>query len=154
MAKVRLSSVLPLSYRDELERIVFFNPNQGQFIDALLSAVNSYGVPAIIEDNDRLRLRVPAFQSIQSLYAFDGPGDGAVLVGVAGFVRETPDCMLLLHLAVHQDYTAEGPLADQWVGLRLVTAVRDISRRTRGVSSLRVLYPRPARYALGVAPTA
>jgi hypothetical protein len=147
-----MSSVLPLAYRDELERIVFFNPQQSRFIDPVLAAVNRYGIPAIIEEKDRLRLSVPAFAAVQTLYALDGPAPTAVLAGVAAFVRETEDTMLLLHVAVHQDYTTEGPRADEWVPVRLVSAVRDICRRTRGITCLRVLYPKEARYVLGPAP--
>lgn len=151
MVKLAFSSVLPLSYRDELERIVFFNPEQGRFMDPLLAAVNSYGVPAILEDSDRLRLRVPAFLSIQTLYALDEIGEQRVLAGVAAFVRESDDSMLVIHVAVHQDYTAHGRLADGWVAVRLMAAVRDICRRTRGITNLRVLYPKPARFVLNPA---
>jgi hypothetical protein len=150
-SSVFLSSVLPLAHRDELERIVFFNPQQSRFIDPVLAAVNSYGVPAIVEERDRLRLSVPAFPSIQTLYALDGPRQTAELVGVTAFVRETADSMLLLHVAVHQDYSTDGPKADEWLPVRLVSAVRDICRRTRGITWLRVLYPKHARYPLGPA---
>lgn len=149
MLKLTFTSVLPLSYRDDLEAIVFFNPHQARFIDPLLAAVNSYGVPTIVEENgSHLRLGVPAFHSIQTLYALDGGGAGGdlVLAGVVAFVRENEETMLVLHLAVHQDYTADGPKADGWVAMRLMSTVREITRRTKGLAWLRVLYPKAARY--------
>lgn len=146
--KLTFSSVLPPPYRDELERILFFNPQQGRFIEPLLAAVNSYGVPTIVEEPQRLRLAVPAFRAIQTLFALESAADQTLLAGVAAYVRETDDTMLLLHLAVHQDYTADGVKADGWVAFRLMAAVRDICRRTRGIQVLRVLYPKQARYEL------
>lgn len=150
MVKLRFSSVLPVSYRDELERIVFFNPQQSRFMTPLLAAVNRYGVPTIIEENGCLRLGVPAFESIQTLYALDDEvGATPLLAGVAMFVRESDDTMLVLHLAMHQDYTADGPKADEWVAARLMSTVRDISQRTRGINTIRLLYPREVRFEIG-----
>jgi hypothetical protein len=59
--------MLPVAYRDELERIVFFNPEQSRVTTSLLDSVRRYGVPSIVEDGNLLRFRVPAFGTIQSL---------------------------------------------------------------------------------------
>ena len=61
MRQIRVSSLLPASYRDELERIVFFNPKQGLVTAPLVESVRRYGVPSIVEEEDRLRFRVSAF---------------------------------------------------------------------------------------------
>ena len=39
MRQIRVSSLLPASYRDELERIVFFNPKQGLVTAPLVESV-------------------------------------------------------------------------------------------------------------------
>ena len=72
------------------------------------------------------------------------------LAGVAMFVRELdkPDTMLLLHLAVHEDYTADGLKANEWLAARLMSVVRRICLQTRGITSLRVLYPRETQFSL------
>ena len=150
MVKLKFSSILPLEYRGELERIVFFNPEQGRVVDFLVASVRRYGLPSIVEDGPYLRFSVPAFRSIQSLYALDEIATPAQLAGVAMFVRErdNPDTMLLLHLAVHEDYTADGPKAHEWLAARLMSAIRGVCLQTRGITSLRVLYPREARFVL------
>ena len=140
--------MLTTAYRDELERIVFFNPEQERVTTSLLDSVKRYGVPRIVEDGTLLRFRIPAFGSIQSLYAFDEGELPARLVGVVMFVRETPDTMLLLHLAVHEDYTGAGDRADAWVTPRLMAAVRSACRQTRGITTLRMLYPHETQVRL------
>jgi hypothetical protein len=140
--------MLPTAYRDELDRIVFFNPEQSRVTTPLLDSVQRYGVPLVVEDGALLRFCVPAFGTVQSLYAFDESEQTARLVGVVMFVRETADTMLLLHLAVHEDYASGGNRADAWVAPRLLAAVRSACRRTRGVTTLRMLYPHEAQVRL------
>ena len=142
--RLRFSSTLPLSYRDELERLVFFNPAQSLYREPLLASVNQYGVPSIVEDGPHLRLAVPAFRAIQSLYALDEAEEHEVLAGVAMFVRETETTLLVLHLALHETYAAGGDKAGEWLGARMISALRGICRQTHGLNALRVLYPKPS----------
>jgi hypothetical protein len=141
MRKIRVSSVLPVSYRDELERIVFFNQEQQIVTAALLDSVNRYGIPMIVEENGCLRFRVNAFGILQSLYAFDDTTEPAQLVGVAMFVRDAPASIVVLHLAVHEDYTSRGKWSEASVVIRLVDAIRNASLRTHGIETLKIFYP-------------
>jgi hypothetical protein len=148
MRNIRISSLLGGSFRDELERIVFFNPEQGLITRTLVDLVRRYGVPAIVDESDYLRFRVDAFGMLQTLYAIDGTETPERLVGVAMFTRARRDSMLVLHLAVHEDYTSQGKWSSEAVVARLIAAIRDLSLRTRGVRSLRILYPHEMRLAL------
>jgi len=150
MREIRLSSELPVSFRDELERIVFFNPDQGRVTIPLLKSIERHGVPAIVEDNGLLRFRMPTFGPVQSLFAFDGTDDAAAprLAAVALFARESRTTMVLLHVVTHEDYTARGCFANASVTLRLLLALRDLSQRIRGVTILRSEYTRTIRFAV------
>ena len=148
MRTLRFSSMLPVAYRDELERIVFFNPEQGRVTASLLDSVRRYGVPSIVEDGSLLRFRVPAFGTIQSLFALDESEQPVRLAGVVMFVRETADTMRLLHVAIHEDYAGGGDRADAWVTPRLMAAVWSACRRTRGITTLHLPYPREAQVRL------
>jgi hypothetical protein len=152
MRKIRLSSVLAASFRDELERIVFFNPEQGSVTAPLLDSVHRYGVPSIVEEDGCLRFRVDAFGMLQTLYAFDETEPPASLVGVAMFARDKRASLLVLHLAVHEDFTSQGKWANAGVVGQIVAAVRGAAIRTRGIRTLRILYPHEIRFDLRVAP--
>ena len=145
MRKIRVSSLLPVSFRDELERIVFFNPEQNLVIAPLLASVHRYGVPSIVEDGGCLRFRVNAFGSLQTLYAFDETNEPARLVGVAMFTRESTASIVILHLTAHEDYTSKGKWADVAVVAQLVAAIRDVALRTHGIRTVRILYPHEIR---------
>ena len=148
--RIKISSELPLEYRDELERIVFFNPDQARVLASLERSIRRYGVPSIEENKSLLRLSVPAVKASQSLYAFDESMTPARLAGVVMFVRDPNDssAIVILHLAIHEDYASDGISANEWLATRLMSTVRGICLRTRGVTSLRVLYPRDTRFAL------
>jgi hypothetical protein len=148
MRKIRVSSVLPVSYRNELERIVFFNQEQKLVTKPLVDSVHRYGVPTIVEDNGYLRFSVSAFGRLQSLYAFDDTTARARLVAVAMFVRDAPSSIVVLHLAAHEDYTARGKWAHASVVVQLLAAIRSSSLRTRGIETLTVLYPHEIRLRL------
>ncbi len=110
MRTIRVSSQLGKSFRDELERLVFFNPEQWLVTPTLIDLVRRQGVPAIVEDEDRLRFQVQAFGMVQTLYAVDSTDGAERLVGVVMFTRAKRGTMLVLHLAIHEDYTSRG----QW----------------------------------------
>ncbi len=135
------SSVLPIAYRDELERIVFFNPEQERVTEAIIDSVHRYGVPLIVEEDGTLRFRVPAFGPVQTLYALDRAEQPAGLAGVIMYVREPHDTMLVLHLAVHEDYVAAGAQGEAWITPRLLATVRSVCQRIRGITCMRLLYP-------------
>ena len=148
MRKIRVSSVLPVAFRDELERIVFFNPEQSLVTAPLLASVQRYGIPSIVEDAGCLRFRVTAFGLLQTLYAFDETDEAPRLVGVAMFTRESRASLVILHLAAHEDYTSQGKWADVAVVAQLVAAIRVASLRTHGIRTLRILYPHEVRLAV------
>ncbi len=148
MRKIRVSSVLPVSYRNELERIVFFNQEQNLVAAPLVDSVHRYGVPTIVGENGCLRFRVSAFGRLQSLYAFDDMTAPARLVGVAMFVRDAPPSIVVLHLAAHEDYTARGKWAHASVVVQLLAAIRSACLCTRGIETLTVLYPHEIRLRL------
>ncbi len=148
MRRIRVSSQLSASHREELERIVFFNPDQGLVTAPLLASVHRYGVPTIVEEDGCLRFRVEAYGPLQTFYAFDDSATPARLAGVAMFTRENRVSIVVLHLAAHEDYTAKGRWANAWVVPQLVAAIRDACLRTRGIRALRILYPHETRMVL------
>jgi hypothetical protein len=148
MRKIRLASLLPSSFRDELERIVFFNPEQNSVEKPLVASLHRYGIPSIVEEDGCLRFRVNAFGMLQTLYAFDETEEIPRLVGVAMFTRERRASMVVLHMAVHEDYTSQGKWTEVGVVAQLVSAIRGVALRTHGIRSLRILYPHEIRFEL------
>jgi len=168
MHNLRISSVLRSSFRDELERIVFFNPEQSLVTGQLVDLVHRYGVPEIVNEGDRLRFRLSALGMLQTLYALDStqgdatkedsppasaPQEGTTdaaerLVGVAMFTRLRRTSIVIVHIAAHEDYTSRGKWSGEAVVAQLINAIRAVALRTRGVKTLRILYPHEIRFEL------
>ena len=152
MRKIRVSSVLAPSFRDELEHIVFFNPGQELVKVPLLESIHRYGVPSIVEEHDCLRFRVASFGILQTFYAIDDTETPARLAGVAMFTRHKRNSILIVHLAAHEHYAAKGKWARASVVGHLVAAIRAACLRTRGVHSLCIPYPHEVRLDLRTRP--
>ena len=127
---------------------MFFNPRQDQVTVPLVASLRRYGVPETVETNQCLRFKVGAFGEVQSLFAFDDAERVPRLAGVVMFTRESTQSMLLLHLAIHESYTHGGMHASAGVTAQLLTTVRRLSLRIRGVETLRMLYPRETQLFL------
>ncbi len=145
MRNIRISSELRGSFRKELERIVFFNPEQSLITGRLVDLVHRYGVPEIVEEDDRLRFRATTLGILQTLYAFDATEAQERLVGVAMFTRVRRSTIVVVHIAAHEDYTSRGKWSSEAVVVRLVTVIRKLAMRTRGVNDLQILYPHETR---------
>jgi hypothetical protein len=140
MENLLFSSRLAASYRGELESLLFFNPHQQVLSPHIVELVEKYGAPRIVEQGGCLRLGVGEALDVQSLYALAENGESSDLVGALIYTRSDPETLLLLHIAVKEDYAAAGQRARELVTLRLMAKLREIARQLKGVRSISVLY--------------
>jgi hypothetical protein len=136
---VAFRSCLPLSYRDVLERLVFFNPNQLRSQAEVLRALDMYGTPAIVSSGGSLHVTLSRCDDVQCLFALiERPGRASELAGMLIYRRTGIEDILIVHIAVADAYgeNREGLS----VVIRLLRAVRAAARRLKGVQRLRVLY--------------
>jgi hypothetical protein len=137
---IRFSSVLGIDYREELERMLFFNPLQPKNTDGIILSISTYGVPSIVEDHEYLRIRVEGLLESQTLYALDHSGAKPVLAGVMVYVRRVPEKIILLHVAIHEDYSPSGKHSDEGLFLRLIFELRRIAKCLKGVQLITIQY--------------
>lgn len=131
--------------------MVFFNPEQSLITGKLVALVRRYGVPEIFEDAGCLRFRSRGLGVLQTLYCLDATEGTDHLVGVAMFTRLRRRSLVVVHLAVHEDYTSRGRWSGEAVVAQLIAAIRTVGLRTRGVTILRILYPHDLRFRLASA---
>lgn len=137
--QIFFSSTLSGRYYDDLEALMFFNPQQGKLRNAVSQLVDRYGNPKIIEDQGWLRLQIGSSLMTQTLFSFDD-STSRELIGVVVYTRECIEHLTIIHLAVREDYSMSGPHASQHLMLHLIQKVREIGSRLKGVESLRILY--------------
>jgi hypothetical protein len=140
MRKLVVTSTLDSSYREAVEDLVYFNPQQTRFRSHIVRSLERYGTPEVCTGNEFLRIRTDHYPDAQTLYALDEEGASPALAGVVVFVRESEESIAIVQVAVHEDYASTGGYADEMLVMRLVTAVREAAARIRGVQRVSLAY--------------
>ena len=139
---MQFTSVRGAKHRRELEKLLFQNPRQHLVRAAIVEGIEKYGVPRIVEEHDRLRVKLESDLEVQTLFAVATSLFRSRLAGVMIYTRLDPETMLLLHLAVSEDYSSHGRQRKQMLALRFVEQLRAIAAQIKGVRCVRVLLGR------------
>ncbi len=142
MPEITYTSSLGTDYRDEVESLLFLNPDQHRVREAIVRVVEQFGVPLLVEENGRLRVRVKSGQEVQALFAVVPTPRKPRVGGVLVYTRSDLATLLVLHLAVTPDYSYHGRHHRDTVALQLVGKLREIGSRVKGVQTVRLLYGR------------
>jgi hypothetical protein len=135
------ASTLSCRHEKALEALMFFNPQQKKFRNAVSLLVEYYGNPKIVKDGDRLRLQIGSSSIAQTLFCLDSPTDGE-LIGVIVYIRESIEQLAIVHLAIEEDYLMSGCYGDRALALRLIQKVQEVGARLKGVEFITILYDR------------
>jgi hypothetical protein len=133
------SSTLNADQRDELESLMFFHPEQGQHTSGINASVMSYGFPKVINEDGNLRIGIDGHE-VQTLYAFVDRGTTKDLAGVLVYTRVHDDTLVLLHMAVRPEFCYSIGYKNELVLVRILSQLRAIARRIRGIKKLSILY--------------
>ena len=139
MTPITYTSALGRKHRRELERLLFLNPGQQRVRSAIVEAVEQYGVPRVVEEADRLRIRLDSGREVQTLFVMGHTALSSRLAGVMVYTRLDVETILLLHLAVAKDYASGGRFGRQMLALRLVERLRKIAAQVKGVRAVRII---------------
>jgi hypothetical protein len=131
------TSELSGEYRAALEGLLFFHPQQAELVDAIVSSIDEYGPPRVVESDGSLRVEVERLPGLQMLCALQAD---ASLVGVILYGRPGVDRLVVVHLAVAEDYCSHGRHADLMLPLRLLERVRSTARCLKGVRAVVMPY--------------
>jgi len=130
------SAVLDESYRENLENLLFFNPNQEKTIAIVAEGIRRYGKPSIATVGGRLSVALEALSGAETLFAFDNFWPKPQLIGLIVYAREGDDTLAIPYVAVHKDFARGGPKAKEFLFMRLIDQVCEIGRSIEGVTSL------------------
>ena len=139
MAEFVLQSCLPARYHGALEKLLFFNPQQGVARDAIARAIDAYGTPSIVATPDGLRVIVTRRDDVQCLFALKMSAKDPELAGVVVYLRSSVDEVTVLHVGV-AECCSRGRHAGLEVVTSLIRAVRAAAHRLRGVRRISMFY--------------
>lgn len=139
MHPITFTSVLGRRHRRELEKLLFLNPGQHRVRAAILEAIEQYGIPKVVEEQGRLRVRLESGREVQTLFAMGHARLNPRLAGVMVYTRLDVETILLMHMAVAKDYASRGRFGRQGLTLRLVERLRATARQVKGVCAVRLI---------------
>ena len=130
------TSILKPNYSKELEQLMFFNPGQQTALSAIVDSIEMYGEPIVYNDGERLRLKVKKLGEVQTLFALDGN----ILAGVLLYSRVSLERLVVIHIAVDEDYSSQGKFAKKILVMRMSQQLRESARRIKGIETIRMMY--------------
>jgi len=142
-ARIRYTSELFEDHLEELESLLFFNESQADYREVIIESIERFGEPRIRHDRGRLRLHTTELGEVQALYAVEDSEEVEDVdrpIAAAVYARTAQATVTLLHIAVNPEFAADGPLAGQMVGLKLVSQVMASVSRIKGVEHFVMLY--------------
>jgi len=132
------SSKLDIRYSDELEKLLYFNPHQKNYIANITHSINLFGQPQIVFAKDNIRVILDGLPDVQTLYALDT--ENSSLIGVMIFSRIDDENLILLHIGVTEDYSSIGIHSDKLLVLMFIHRLKRIARMIRGVKMITLMY--------------
>lgn len=140
MSELHLKSKLPSKYREELEDLLFFHPQQNKVQDGIVYSIEKYGAPQIAEKDNYLYIEFEKYPDAQTLYAFDKTDNVEKLIGTIIYYRTNTETIEVLHIDIKDRYTLSGPLANKQVMLWLILNLRNIAKKIKGVRNIQLMY--------------
>ncbi len=140
MGRIYFSSVIKKNYRNSLESLLHFNENQIKYSRDIVNIIEEYGIPEIVSDLDNLRIKIGNFSEVQCIFAFDGNENYNHLIGLIIYYRITIEDIIILHVAVNWEYTVSGKYGDQMLAMRLISKVREVANRLKGIETISIAY--------------
>ena len=138
--RIGFSSVLASDYQEDLEKLLFFNPQQSQTLPYIRRLIPTVRRPSIYTQDGRLRIR------IEDLPRTPDPSlpwririsrrSGRVMV----FCRVNLDTVVLVHIAVLEEYSRFGARADAGLVAKMISELRAVARKLKGVRSIELKY--------------
>lgn len=107
-------------------------------MDCIAAAIERFGIPEIVEEGARLRLRVEGRDDVQCLFAVEA--DSGRPVGMVVYIRPGLEQITVLHVSIASEYATGGIKAGEQLLLRLLRELRRSARKVKGVRRVELFY--------------
>lgn len=122
---------------DDLKELLFFNEEQTKYKDSIVASIELFGLPEIVQTNEKYSIKVKKQPDSQTIFAFD---DSDNLLGVALFCRDSKENISLIHLAVKNRLSQKYVKEYENVALSLVENLINIAKKIKGIETITILY--------------
>ena len=140
MGTIVITSRLGEDFREDLEDLLFFNPNQHKTAADIKHCVEHYGVPEITNEHGYLRIRLDSYSVAQTLYSIDRTESRDSLAGVIIFVRNNIEDISILYIAIAKNQILRGPIITARLAWDLLHQVIESATLISGVRNVKLPY--------------
>lgn len=138
-----ITSRLDVEYRDILERMFYYHPEQSVLDDIITRHVQQYGTPQISSKEGLLTIRVPALPGALTFYAVEEQDEGPVkLLGVMVIDRSSESVLEMHHIAISPELTSLQVQEGCSVAALMIGGLCRIGRSIRGIEKIKLAYHR------------
>ncbi len=135
------TSALSDSYLEDLKNLLFFNEIQYRIREDIVTAVEKFGVPSIVQKSSMLWITLGSDFEPQALYVLNKKVNGS-LIGVFIYVHDSPENITLIYVAVDVEYSSKGKYADKMLPVKIFEKLKKIASAIEGVDTLTVFLNR------------
>ncbi|MCU7937925.1 MAG: hypothetical protein KZQ64_05710 [gamma proteobacterium symbiont of Bathyaustriella thionipta] len=136
--EILFTSELNKQYSKALEKLLFFNPRQKDYILNITHSINLFGQPEICSVDDNIKLTLNGLHDAQTLFALNS--ENKVLIGVMIYSLVDDENMVLLHIGVTNKYSSKGIHSDQFLVPLFIQRLRHIAKVIKGVKMITIMY--------------
>jgi hypothetical protein len=136
------TSTLPVNYLEDLKNLFYFNENQYRIREDIVTVIEMFGTPSIVQKNGLLRVALDSHFEPQAVFVLENEKPNAQLIGVFVYVRDTPDNIALTYISVDMEYSSSGKYADKMLPVKMFGQMRRIASVIKGVETLTVFFNR------------
>ena len=139
IVNIVFSSSADRKYREAVEELLFFNPQQDRARAGILNSLKRFGLPRLKESAHGLEIQVDEYAT-QTIFAYNQDDPQKEPVGIVVFLRSGADELGIIHIAVRPEYSISGRHAGAGLTFMLVDEVRRVSHRIKGIERLLFFY--------------
>lgn len=136
LSEYKFCSYIPSSYKNELEKLFFFNKEQSILYSKIEIALEKYGNPKIINSGNNIRIVLDKINNCQNLILIEKREKKINILGIALHSRISQNKAEVIHFAIDKEKNKE----NLNILIMLMEEMFRIYKRIKGVESLEITY--------------
>ena len=138
--EIFFKSKIHISYKEELDRLFFFNGNQARYTDIVEQSIRDYDTPVLKEYHNNVAIVFDNPKMGQTLHIMDSNGKDAELLGVILYTRESHNTITIVHFVLHEQCNIIFKKSRINIALVVLEQLFSIFKKLKGVNQVKIYY--------------
>ena len=126
MSELHFESTIHPKHLSDLEKLLYFNPDQQKYKSGIIECIKKYGEPTIIKEENYLTIKLSKDIDCESFFALYCE---TILIGVIIYTFDYQNKNIKVpYIAIDEKYSSEGILGDMSLALRMIDYLKHIAK--------------------------